>query len=545
MEDVQALGGRWARWAAETAGDAGAGELLRLSARRFLDDLRRPDLEFRAAAVERCLLFLGALRHYKGGATGRPFRPEPWQEFIIANVTGFYWRESGVRRFTRAYIEIARKNGKSFLVNALAMYFLLMDGEASPEVIVGANSREQAKAVDFEMCSVFARQLDPKGRRLKVFRDEIRRPGTMGRLKVISADTKTNDGYNPSVGIIDEYHASPTSRLRDVIVSGMGMRRQPLLFVITTAGFDKEYPCYRLRTACAEVLHGVKRDDSTFAAIFSLDEADDWRDPGVWRKANPCLGVTVSEKYLREQVASAQNNPSEEVGVRTKNLNQWTDAASVWIPEARVLSAMERRDRAGLAGRPCFVGVDLSAISDFTAVSYMFPGGEAEPCYFFTDYYLPEASLRDRYNKALYADWARRGLLTLTPGNVTDYDYITRDILRVAERCDLMCVSYDPYNATQWAIQVTGEGLPMEPFGQNLGNFNRPTKEFERLLLSGRLRMEASEITAFCLRNVALKVDHNGNCKPDKGCGRKKIDGVIAMLQALGASLQDRYACLE
>lgn len=529
------------RWALDAAADEKQGSLLRMAARRFLSDLEREDLVFRAESVDRCLRFLRILKHYKGSSAGRGFEPEPWQEFIVANILGFYRVDTGTRRFTRAYIEISRKNGKSFLVNALAMYFLLCDGEASPEVIVGANSREQANGVDFEMCNEFARQLDPKSRGIKRYRGELKVPKTTGRLKVISSDTKTNDGYNPSVGIIDEYHAAPTSALRDIIASGMGMRKNPLLFVITTAGFNKDYPCYKLRETCCDVLRGVKEDDGLFATIFSLDEGDDWRDEDVWHKANPNLGVTVTMKGLRDQVRGAMNNVAEEVGVRTKNLNQWCDAARVWIPDAKILSCMRNRSRDELMGRVCFVGVDLSAVSDLTAVSYMFPATEENPMYFYTNYYLPESALVDKFNKTIYKDWAMRGILTLTPGNVTDYDWITNDIKKAYDRYEIMAIGYDKWNATQWAIDMTDLGMPLEEFGQNLGRFTGPTKELERLILSESVEIEFSEITRFCFRNVSIKEDWNENRKPVKSSPEKKIDGVVSMLQALGVSMGDKY----
>lgn len=528
-------------YAEQTAADERAGELMRCACKRFFADLERRDLEFRPAAVERCLKVLRALKHYKSEYAGRHFEPEPWQEFIIANITGFFRRSDGKRRFRRAYIEISRKNGKSFMVNALAIYFLLFDGEASPEVIVGANSREQAKAVDFEMLAAFARQLDPKGNKLAVYRDEIRvKGGNGGRLKVISADTKTNDGYNPSLGIIDEYHAAPNSQMRDVIASGMGMRRQPLLFVITTAGFNKDYPCYALRQTCVDVLREVKTDDAMFAAIFAMNDGDNWLDRAAWRRSNPNLGVTVSEEYLKEQIDSACNNPTEEVNVRTKNLNQWCDAAEVWIPDGKVTAAMRKIDRAEYAGKLCFIGVDLAAVSDLTAVSYLFPFDDGS-MHFFTDYYLPQTALNDKFNKELYRLWRRLGFLKLTPGNVTDYDAICADIAAVSRRCEVMSIGYDKWNATQWAIKMTEAGFPLEEFGQNIGNFSRPTKELERLTLSGRVVAEYNPITQFCFRNVVIKEDWNENRKPVKGAISQKIDGVIAMLTALGVSQQDQY----
>lgn len=514
------------------------GEAIRLAARRFLSDLRRRNLEFRADKVDRCLKFIAALKHFKGRSAGNPFILEPWQEFIVANIIGFYWRGSTIRRFTVSYIEVSRKNGKTALAAALCMYFLIWDGENGAEVDLAANSKEQAK-IAFEFCEQFAQQLDKQQTDLKCYRDRITFSLTVSKLHVFAADDSKLDGFNASFALLDEYHAAKNTRLRDVLKSSMGQRANPHLCTITTAGFDKTGPCYQLRRTCLEVLHGVKKDDSLFAAIYSMDEGDDWTAEKNWHKCTPNLDVTVTKKYLREQVTSAKNNPSEEVGVRTKNLNQWCDSVDVWIPEVYIMRDTRRVNVEDFAGCLCWVGVDLAAVSDMTAVSFLIRR-EADPLfYFLTKYYLPESCLSENSNKDLYRLWKQQGLLTITPGNVTDYDFITNDIMRAGSVVNVTRVGYDDYNSTQWAIAATDLGLPLESYSQSIGNFNKPTREFERLILSGNAVIDDNEITRWMFRNVALKYDHNGNCKPNKGLGsQKKIDGVISQIQALGSYLQ-------
>lgn len=522
------------RYAADvTEGRIQTGENIRLACSRFLNDLKRTDLEFREEVVDRAIAFISTLKHFAGKSSGKNFILEDWQQFIIANIIGFYW-SGGERRFTSSYIEVSRKNGKTALAAALCLYYLIADGEDGAEVDLAANSKEQAK-IAFSFCSTFAKQLDPKAKYLRAYRDSILFDVNNSKLKVFAADDSKLDGFNASFGLVDEYHSAKNSRVRDVIKSSMGMRQNPHLCTITTAGFDKTLPCYKLRSTAIEILNGLKEDDSMFIAIYSLDEDDDWTEEKNWLKCTPNLDVTVTQKYIREQVQSAINNPSEEVGVKTKTLNLWCDTAEVWLPENYIIKASGKIDLQQLKDFPCYVGVDLAATSDLTAVSYLVVNDGTY--YFWNHYYLPESALKEKADRELYKYWKQQGLLTVTEGNVTDYDYITNDIMKIGEKVCIQKVGYDKYNATQWAISATDLGLPLEEYSQSLGNFNKPTREMERLLLSGKCKIENNEITRWCFKNVTLKSDHNGNVKPNKSVKAKKIDGVIAMIQALGMYL--------
>lgn len=507
---------------------------IKLACKRFKKDLTREDLDFREETVDRAIKFIATLKHYTGKHSGKPFLLEPWQQFIVANLLGFYWKGTDNRRFSSAYIEVARKNGKTAIAAALCLYFLIADGEDGAEVLLAANSKDQAH-IAFEMCSKFCKGLDPSGKQLVTYRADVLFPLTNSKLKVLAADDSKLDGFNASFGLLDEYHAAKNSKIRDVIKSSMGMRQNPMLCTITTAGFDKTLPCYQLRGVALEILNELKQDDEMFIAIYGLDEGDDWSDEKNWIKSNPNLDVTVTSKYIRGQVQTAKNNPSDEVGVKTKTLNVWCDAADVWIPEHYIIKSSKDIDFKDFEGCDCYIGVDLAATSDLTAVAYMII--KDGNIYFIVNYYLPESALVEKTDKELYKEWKRSGYLKTTAGNVTDYDYITNDIMKVNNILNIQAVSYDPYNSTQWAIDATALGLPLKQYPQTIGNFNRPTRELERLILSNQVVIDNSEITRFCFRNVELKSDHNGNVKPNKAVDKKKIDGTIAMLQALGEYL--------
>lgn len=322
------------------------------------------------------------------------------------------------------------------------------------------------------------------------------------------------------------------------MASSQGMRKQPLMIIITTAGFRlNSYPCFEYTRMCKEVLKGAKDDDNLFALIYQLDEDDNWEDENVWIKANPSLGQTVSMKYLREQITSAKNQPSLEVGVKTKNLNMWCQSQDTWISNDLLLDSTDTVNYDKFSDCTAFVGVDLASVSDLTAVSVMIP--YEGKFYFKQYYYLPESCLKENINSQMYLTWYNQGYLNITSGNVTDYDVVTKDLIDISNKVLIDKIAYDQYNSTQWAIDCTAEGLPLIPFSQALWSFNRPTKEFERLIKMGKIVIDNNPITRWCFANITIKSDYNDNIKPVKGGDKmQKIDGAIAMIQALGIYLE-------
>lgn len=504
---------------------------LKNAVKRFKADLKRKDLTFYQDKVDRVVSFISSLHHYAGTHSGKPFILEPWQVFIICNLYGFY-KKNGTRRYQTAYIEVARKNGKTALVSALALYHLTADMEGGAEILFTANSKDQAK-IAFNCVKAFAQGFDPKEKYLRRYRADILFPTTNSFIKVLASDSDKLDGYNCSFGIVDEFHSAPDSRVRDVVRSSMGMRSQPMLITITTGGFDKSLPCYELRQVATEIIAGLKKDDTFFSVVYSLDDDDDWKNPKVWVKANPNLGVTISEEFIKTQVNQAINNPADEVGVKTKNLNVWCDSSDVWIPDSYIIQATAKIEDEFYHKKDTYTGVDLSSNTDLTAVTHLTVVDDMY--YFKTFFYLPNDSLVTRPDKEMYKHWKLTKYLTTTAGNVTDYEYILKDLIDFDKIAVMQMLYYDKYNATQWAIQATEAGFMMEPFSQTLGNFNGCTKEFERLMLSGKVVIDDNPIMRYCLRNVELRMDANGNVKPMKDVKKKKIDGVISALQALAA----------
>lgn len=510
------------------------GHYIKLAAERFFRLMYDGRYEFREDKVEQVCEFISIIHHYTGKHAGRPFVLEAWQEWIVASMYGFYLRGTNERLVQSAYIEMARKQGKSAFASALCLYHLIADGEMNAEVYMAANSKDQAK-VSFNMASNFSKMLDPGKEFLDLYRDTIKYERTLSFLKVLAADSSKLDGPNASMYLIDEYHAAKNSGVKDVLQSSQGMRENPMAVIITTAGFDRLGVCYQYREMCTEVVSGLKEDDTLFIAIYSLDKEDDWKDEAVWVKSNPNLGVTVQTKYLKTQVRKAINTPSDEVGIKTKNLNIWCDAEKTWIKDDYILSASTNVNLEEYNRLDCFIGVDLSSTSDLTSFSVMIP--TTEKMVWKTFYFLPEAALTEKRFKELYGEWARQEALCITPGNVVDYDFILNKIMEIGQILNIVTIGYDSWNATQFVINCTEKGLPMEPYSQSIGNFNKPTKELERLLLSGVAVIDNNIITRHCFRNVVMARDKNGNTKPSKQYEEKKIDGVIAMIEALGVYL--------
>lgn len=503
---------------------------------RFERLRKRKDIWFDVDAVDDCIAFIGTMKHYLGKSAGKPFVLEPWQEFFFANIVGLKWKRDNTRVCREVYLQMARKQGKTAMIAALALYFLIADGEASPEIACLATSREQAH-ICFDMIGQFAKSLDPNEQDLKHYRNFIKFPANNGQCKVFSSDSSRLDGLNISLGIIDEAAALKDNLLYSVIKSSMGMREQPLLVQITTPQFDLTSPAYLTYQMGIEVLAQIKENDSFFPFLFTLDVDDKWDDEDCWIKSNPNLGVTVTKEFLKGEVKNAKNDSTQEVPVKIKNIGIWCSSSMSWIQQELVAQYMQTLLWKDFEGCTCYIGVDLASVSDFTSMSVLIPKDDKK--YFKTITFIPRETLENHPDKELYQRYIREGSMIVTPGNVTDYDYILNQIFTINEVMGIEGVYYDKWNATQFAITATEAGINMQPYSQAVGNFNAPTKEFERLLKEGNLVIDKSSNILWQIGNVELKMDINGNCKPSKEKDKKKIDSVISMITALGGYLQN------
>lgn len=519
------------------------GQYIKLACERYLKWFERDDIEFRADKCDKAVKFMQTLRHYQGKCAGKPFKLELWQKFIVYNIFGWYWKGTEKRVTQKVLITMARKQGKSFFASAIALYMLLVDGEAAAQILNVANNVKQAHLL-FDMEKNALLSIDPKHKHTKTQRDKILFNRTSSYAQVLSSDSSGLDGSSPSTFILDETHEMKDSKLWDVMMSGTVYRENPLAIQISTSGFNLYGFLHDYRDMAIDILKGTLEDDSQFSVLYELDEGDDWRDPNVWIKSNPNMDVTVTKARIAQQVKDAINNASLEVGVRTKTLNQWVQSETTWIPDGYITQAMKEVKLSDFSGEVCYCGIDLAAVSDLAALAIMFPPNKYRKVYpdkfvFKTICYLPQETINTSGNREKYKTWARNKHLIVTPGNVCDYDFILNDLLNIHNAMDVADIAYDSYNATQFSINATNAGLPMTPFSQALGNFNKPSKEYERLMLQGKIIIDNNPIIRWCQANCSLKIDNNENIKPVKSNNERlnKIDAVIAMLQALGSYL--------
>lgn len=511
-------------------------EYVKLSCRRFLRMIEDDRYYFNEKKVGGVIKFIESLRLTKGHFAGQKFKLQPWQKFLICGIYGIYDKQTKRRVTRKAYIEVSRKSGKTSLLAALSLYELLRGGKGA-EVYCLAASRDQAHIL-FDETQNYAKGLDPKEQYIKQLRQEIRLPITNSKCKVLAADASRLDGVNASFFIVDEIEVQPNDRLYSVLATSQGMRLEPLAVCIGSGGNDTNSFGYKMRETCIEVLQEVKDDPSQFALIYCLDSKAEADNEDMWIKASPNLDVTVQRESLREQLLSAKNNNALENYVMSRQFGIWTTTSETWIDDSIcVKQSRPFNPHEFFKDYSVYVGVDLAAVSDLTSVAYL--------CvldgyyHFYVDYYLPTDSVTQN---AYYEIWARNGHLKLTPGNATDYSYITEDILRMRQAGVIIkSVHYDRYLSPQWASEMTEKNFKMSVFSQTLGNFNAPTKEFERLMKNGRIILHENPINRWCISNVTLKEDYCQNVKPVKGNGQKnKIDGVISMIEALGGYMTDK-----
>ena len=424
------------------------------------------------------------------------------------------------------------------LVAAIFLYLLICDGEANPSLILSANSFRQSQIM-YSMCSNYLRSIDKKGKYFRRYRDRILFPKNDGKIQTVASEPQKLDGENCSAFACDELHEAVDSKMWDVLATSCGSRDQSLGVAVTTAGFNKNGYCYQFRKSNIEVLEGKKTDDTLFCLIYTLDDEDDWCDESNWIKANPNLNVSVKEEFIEQQVNQAQNNPTQEVSVRTKLLNQWLDSSSSWIPMSFVDKSFAKVELEEFRDEYCYVGVDLGSVSDLTAVSVMIP--KDDKIYVKNWAFVPEAAMDGTPNSMRYRQFRNQGDLIVTDGNVCDYDRIIKLLEDIQEVCPIRKIAYDQWNATQWAIEMTEKGFPLLPFSQSISSMNRPIKELQRLFLQGKIILDNNQVTRFCLGNCVAVIDNHENVALGKESYEQKIDVAVAMADAVGAYLSENH----
>jgi len=521
---------------------------IQLAVERHIRDTKESTIyKFNPHKAAPYIEFFEHCYHWKGRWANTPIRLEPWQVFYLGSLYGWV-DKAGNRRFTSSYLEVARKNSKTTMAALQALAHFILDGVQGAQIYAGATKEEQARIVVNDAGQI-ARVTPGLRDMIKTYGSDERvtrlvYPKTKSFMRALGRDSKTNDGFDPSMGIIDEYHAHPNDDVRNIIESGMGARAFAPMVFITTAGYNDQGPCKKFRTTAREVLKNTIQMDRRFILIYSLDEDDEYTDPKVWPKPNPNYPVTPNHDYIAGQVDSAsKEGGTKEVDVRTKNFNVWTGSASTFIRAEIWKANTHGIKKSSLKGLKCFGGLDLAATSDMNAFVLFFHDYKENVFPILPYFWVPEDRLKDGSENAFfYMQWQKQGHLKTTPGNVIDHGFIYKDIQNLYKTYDIISIGYDPYYAHHGLIQkLTESGAKTTQISQVISRLSAPTKEFERLANSKQFENFGNPIFTWMMGNITLMHNAEDSIKIDKGKSQSKVDGPVALSMAIYQWMEDRF----
>jgi phage terminase large subunit-like protein len=498
---------------------------------------------FDQSRADRVKDFVSCLCHTKGEWAGKPFELQQWQIDDIINPIFGNVDEYCNRIVRTAYIEIPRKNGKTETIAAIGLYLMAADNEPRAEIYSAAADREQA-AIIFEAAAFMVENNEELNAVCKVVRSKKRiiyRP-TGSFFQALSSDAFSKHGQNAHAVLYDELHAARDRELWDVLATSMGSRRQPLMIAITTAGFDRSTICYEQHDYAERVINGSIVDPTFYGLIYAVTEEDDWKDPAVWYKANPNLGISIKYEFLVAQCERAKNVPAYQNTFKRLYLNIWTQQSVRWLDmDVWMKSAGDDYTIEDLVDQHCFVGLDLSSSLDLTAAVAAFPDKKTGIIRCLSHFWIPEGNLRQKIDrdKVPYDAWVRDGYITATPGLTIRKEYILNWLRNLAEMCLVENVAYDPWCATELVKDMMDEGFVMVEFRQGMASMSPASKEFMKRIVDATLYHGNNPVLNWMAGNIAVKEDPSGNIKPDKATSTSRIDGIISMIMANDGALRD------
>jgi phage terminase large subunit-like protein len=520
---------------------------VKLACKKHLDDLKASRRKafpyyFDEDAANKVCTFLSLMPHTKGKWARKRelIELQPWQCFAFTTLFGWKIKKNDRRRYRRAYFAVPRKNGKSIIGSGIGLYMFSVDGEFGAEVYSGATTEAQAWEVFRPAKQMLERTPElQEALGAEVWAKSLIVPADGSRFEPVIG--KPGDGASPSCAIVDEYHEHDSSELVDTMETGMGAREQPLLLMITTAGFNIAGPCYEQEVDAKKVLEGTLDDPELFALIYTIDEKDDWTKPDVLRKANPNFGVSVDEDFLLSQQRQAMQSASKQVRFKTKHLNIWCSAKSAWLNMlewAKCADLSLRREQ--FKGERCYLTLDLASRSDVCVLMLVFVREieGKQHFYLFGDYYLPEAAIENAEKNAnAYRKWVIEGFLQQHDGAEIDFDLIEEDMLALVGEYGPDEVVFDPYRAAQLEQRLTKRGITAVELGQTVKNLSLPMKELESAIKAGRVHHDGNPMLAWMMSNVVAKVDAKDNIYPRKERDEQKIDGPVAAIMGVARAI--------
>lgn len=505
---------------------------------RYLRDVvnESANFYFDVDEAEKYLRCVQQFEHAEGHWDTPHIKYEPWQCWVFMNIMGFIVKKTKFRRFRLAHLEVARGNAKSTMASQACLYFLALDNPNGNLISTVATKKEQARIV-LDSARAMAQKSKSFLRYtgVQVLAHSVVHRKSHSQLRALSSDTTTLDGLKDVLAVCDELHEM-NRKVFEVIYSGMSKRKDSLLLCITTAGDDLHSVGYSQTGFAKKVATGEADDDSFFAAVYTLDEGDDWADENCWIKANPNLGVSVDIDSLRAKVDKALVTPADIANIRIKHFNQWISEAHAFFDleswDKCANPKLNIRDFERCKGK---AGLDLASHIDLTSIGIVY---KRNGKYFIFDKtYIPEETVKKK-KSVLYEDCIAKGFLNKTKGAAINYENIRNELLSVHNFSKLDECMYDPWNATETAQKLESK-IDMVKVAMNTSNLSEPMKKLDALIREGKVEHNGSPLLRWCLSNVVSKEDHNGNVFPRKNHEDNKIDPIVAILLALCGFIQD------
>lgn len=496
--------------------------------------------------ADRAVRFISNLTHTKDKWAGQPFELRAWQRTIIWELFGRMRVDQPTRRSYRTcYIEIPRKNGKSEMAAALALYGLIGDGVIGAEVYSAAADREQAALV-FNAAAQMVRNDPVLSARLKILDSQKRIVDyqTGSFYRAISAEAYSKHGFNASLVIYDELHAAPNRDLWDVLTTSMGARHEPLVVAITTAGFDRHSICWEQHDYARKVKDGIVTDPTFLPVIFAAPDDAEWTDEAVWHLANPALEDFRDIDEMRSLAHKAKEIPALQNTFRRLYLCQWTEQSERWIDMAAWDACAGPDDwrtlRQRMRGRRCLGGLDLSTRNDLSALTLFFEedGRQIVVPFFWVP--AEDARRRSRVDRVPYEQWIADGLLTATPAPVVDQGFIREDINRIAREYGLAELAFDGWNASKLTLELQGDGVRVVEMRQGFRDLSEATKHLGALVTGRTLQHGGHPVLRWMASNMVVRENAEGYFMPDKSKATERIDGVVALIMAVAVACRRR-----
>lgn len=543
-----------------------AGKWVKLACKRHVADLKRAKRKdfgyfFSRTHAEQAIEAFELQRLAFGDKTDQPFVLMPWQAAILYMAYGWRRKKDHKRRFVKVYIKVARGNAKTEFLAGVGNIGFFFESEKDPQIYWVATKKDQAK-IGFSRQKTMAQRLRRDFVEVAEMCDtsvsRIYETKGVGYVTYLGKDSRTEDGFSPLYGLIDEYHAHPNDDMIHVIESGMVKRESPMTWIITTAGNNPNCPCAEFEKRAKQMLSGDMLNEQLLAVIYDLDEGDNWQDESCWPKANPSLGISINIEALRGEYQKAlTEGVQKENNFKTKNLNIWVQSRQAWISPEKFRASGKKFDPSILQGRLCFGGLDLSKNRDITALALFFPGEtESDKHHVLMKFWCPEDNARERtrLDGIPYMQWARDGWMTLTDGDIIDTDYILTELLQCTKLYNFHSCAYDRWRAVELVKDVLEQIGPvshtqteqwMEGFTQTAGHFSAPLSQIEKMILRRQLNHGQNPVLEWMNRNIVIYSDTNGNIKIDKAKATEKVDGMVALAMAVGQWMTYKHQYTE